>query len=77
MNYTDRRTDKVGRPRTKAIDMSGSEFMRTSFYAEKKVIQNLDRLCNDTRESRSFYLNREIKNLLKRIGYWQEEPDNE
>jgi len=63
------------RPRTKKIDLSGSKFMRTSFYGEKKVVQALDRLCKDTRESRSFYINRELKNLLKRMGYWTEDLD--
>lgn len=65
------------RPRKKPVDMSGSEFMRTSIYAEKKVVQALDRLCSDTRESRSFYANRELKNMLKRMGYWNRENDDD
>lgn len=76
-NWIKWRNERMVRPRTKPIDMSGNKFFRTSVYAEKKVIQQLDKLCKDTRESRSFYINRELKNLLKRMGYWTEDLNDE
>lgn len=67
----------MSRPRTKPIDLSGNEYMRTSIYIEKRLVQALDKLCQDTRESRSFYISREVENLLKRTGYHPGEKEDD